>query len=534
MISDARARRFGAEDPCSIPETPTATNKAAWRSGSACKTSLVRRRTTSQRTSTANVARNNRQSDSDVTGALEARVASLEEQLERLSREIHGNDWQHTAASGDSVSIHRSDMKLDVDSSMTLPALDEIMPRVELFFQQINPFVPLFDEKSFFRILMDWYTAPAHDRNQTGSQRAVFAAINVVLALAHRIPQTAPQETTFTKDDPEVDRCMRNIELVINHLMSGSEELLSLQVLLGLILLRIGCNDPQPATVLIGSAVQLCCRLFLNDREENAKHTAELKFQRERVFWITYVLDRDISMRYHTSPLLPEGDIDVDLPDDQPISETFICSPMSHDVVQFSYFKARIQLAIIQGELYKRIYSNSATPQKLTSEQRRARMFELGTQLEAWRRSIPEPLQAEGLVTSSYSDGTGPFNGTNKWSTACAFISSLIVVLANLFYCDDLNQLEKDQKLTEQGLVTFAKLREASNWQPFHQLHSVVLGLSERATQDVTMKMMQTPVVAALELKTSEDIAGEGINTSNPQEFPLEEWNFSDDIIHMI
>ncbi|KAF4985949.1 hypothetical protein FDECE_16208 [Fusarium decemcellulare] len=512
-----------------------------------CKTSLVRRRAASQRTSTTNVARNNRQSDSDATGALEARVASLEEQLERLNRESHGNDWQHAAASGDSVSIHRSDMKLDVDSFMTLPALDEIMPRVELFFQQINPFVPLFDEKSFFRILMDWYTAPAHDRNQTGSQRAVFAAINVVLALAHRMPQTALQESTFTKDDPEVDRCMRNIELVINHLMSGSEELLSLQVLLGLILLRIGCSDPQPATVLIGSAVQLCSRLFLNDREENAKHTVELKLQRERVFWITYVLDRDISMRYHTSPLLPEADIDVDLPDHQPISEAGICSPISHDVVQFSYFKARIQLAIIQGELYKRIYSNSATPQKLTPEQRRARMFELDTQLEIWRRSIPEPLRAEGLVMSSYSDGTGrdttgifthmaelPFNGSNKWSTACAFISSLIVVLANLFYCDDLNQLEKDQKLTEQGLVTFAKLREASNWQPFHQLHSVVLGLNERATQDVAMKMMQTPVVAALELKTTEDIAGEGINTSNPQEFSLDEWNFSDDIIHMI
>ncbi|KAF4467260.1 fungal specific transcription factor [Fusarium albosuccineum] len=489
MISDARARRLCAEDPCSIPETPTATNRAAWRSGSAGLTNTVVGVRSSEDAEYSLFLTPIHDMDDSLPQIWKrkARVASLEEQLERLNRESHGNDWQHAAASGDSVSIHRSDMKLDVDSFMTLPALDEIMPRVELFFQQINPFVPLFDEKSFFRILMDWYTAPAHDRNQTGSQRAVFAAINVVLALAHRMPQTAPQETTFTKDDPE----------------RGAAE----------------------SAASHRSAVQLCCRLFLNDREENAKHTVELKFQRERVFWITYVLDRDISMRYHTSPLLPEGDIDVDLPDDQPISEAFICSPMSHDVVQFSYFKARIQLAIIQGELYKRIYSNSATPQKLTSEQRRARMFELGTQLETWRRSIPEPLQAEGLVTSSYSDGTGPFNGTNK---------CLIVVLANMFYCDDLNQLEKDQKLTEQGLVTFAKLREASNWQPFHQLHSVVLGLNERATQDVTMKMMQTPVIAAIELKTTGGVAGEGINTSNPQEFSLEEWNFSDDIIHMI
>jgi hypothetical protein len=109
----------------------------------------------------------------------------------------------------------------------------------------------------------------------------------------------------------------------------------------------------------------------------------------------------------------------------------------------------------------------------------------------------------------------------------------LIIVLANLFRCDDLQQLEKDQALALQGLATFAKLKEASGWQPLYQLHSVVLGLHERAIQDVTMKMiLPTPAVAASGLMGGEDaLAAEGNNTPMLQGFSLDEWNFSDQFL---
>ncbi|KAH6888512.1 fungal-specific transcription factor domain-containing protein [Thelonectria olida] len=588
--------------------------------GTQCKTSLVRRRAAPQRTTSSAVA-----------GALEARVASLEEQLQRLnqqSRGSHDGNWQHATTSGSSVSIRSLDWEpgnhSGIDPPLTLPPLDDIIPTVERYFEQVNPFIPLFDETSFFRILMEWYPAlpsgvarPSPNGNKTGSRRAIFAAINVVLALSYRMPHAPPQKTTLTSEDPRVEICMQNIEHAINHLISGEEELLSLQVLLGLILLRIGCKDPQPATILIGSAVQLCCRLFLNDREENAKHSAESRLQRERVFWVTYILDKDISLRYHTAPLLSEADIDVDLPSDQPTRQSHVDLGLSQEAVLFDYFNSRIQLAILQSQVYKQIYSNGATPQKLTPEERRARMFQLDDQLERWRRSIPEPLQMENLVASSYSDGMGsettgsmagiythmtelyctymsclvrvhgiwshdaewlncissfqrqavhdcamprsrcgtqlpplpkqwdrcvkagrdclqlahsrPFSGSNKWSTVCAYVSSLIIVLANLFHCNDRHQLEKDQALTRQGLVTFAKLREASNWQPLHQLHSVVLGLNERATQDVAMKMIPAHATTATGLIGGDDpVAAEGISTPMLQDFSLDEWNFSD------
>jgi hypothetical protein len=107
-------------------------------------------------------------------------------------------------------------------------------------------------------------------------------------------------------------------------------------------------------------------------------------------------------------PLLSEADIDVDLPGDHSTSQTHVYFGMSQDVVLFDYFNSRIQLATIQGQVYKQIYSNSATPQKLVSGERRARMLQLDTQLESWRCSIPDSLQMKALVASSYSDGMEP------------------------------------------------------------------------------------------------------------------------------
>lgn len=274
----------------------------------------MRRRATPQRAKTPNRAKSNGEPVPGITGALDTRVASLEEQLWQLNQETqprsHDDGWQHAAvtASGSSVSISNSDWGLGnvsgtgTDSPTTLPmlpSLDEIIPTVEQFFEQINPFIPLFDKACYFRMLMDWYTAlpsgvapSCPNGNKTGSPRAIFAAINVVLALSPQMPHASQQETPLTREDPKVEKCMRNIEHVLSHLISGDEELLNLQVLLGLILLRLGCKDPQPATILIGSAVQLCQRLFLSDPGENEKHPTESRLQRERVFWVTYVLDK--------------------------------------------------------------------------------------------------------------------------------------------------------------------------------------------------------------------------------------------------
>lgn len=79
-------------------------------------------------------------------------------------------------------------------------------------------------------------------------------------------------------------------------------------------------------------------------------------------------------------------------------------------------------------------------------------------------------------------------------STGCAYVSSLVIILANMFQCDDLHQLEADQALTRQGLLIFSKLREASSWPPLHRLHSVVRELDRRATHAIDLRRVAPTV----------------------------------------
>lgn len=195
---------------------------------------------------------------------------------------------------------------------LLLPDLDSILPFVERFFKHTNSLIPLFDKSEFLCWLMDWFSpltaagsySPRYDlgADRSAPRNAVFAAINVVLALSCRIVQEPSQDIDLTADDPLAEQYKRNVEQMIPAMVSGAESLVALQALLGMLLLYIGSRDDQPATVLIGSAVQLCNRLRLNSRDENARYSASARLQRERVFWITYILDKVSPLPYLTCP----------------------------------------------------------------------------------------------------------------------------------------------------------------------------------------------------------------------------------------
>ena len=71
--------------------------------------------------------------------------------------------------------------------------------------------------------------------------------------------------------------------------------------------------------------------------------------------------------------------------------------------------------------------------------------------------------------------------------------------MVDMLQGDDLQQLEADQALTRYGLFIFAKLKEASSWQPLHLLHNMVRELDWRGGQAIDMvRMQQAPDVGVL------------------------------------
>lgn len=278
-----------------------------------CKTSLIRRRAQPQPKPSAKSQSEitlsiSDKPDNDVPSpktrqneTLEERVAYLESQLSQLAQASSNKDVSRSSIVSRETSASTSkqaltaNQSLGISSPLILPPLDDILPSVERYFEHSNSFIPLFDKSDLNRILMDWYhplSNSGHDYLKTHSRQTVFAAINVVVALSFRVPSSLSQDLSLGEEHPMAELCMRNAERVVMDLMNSTEDLVILQVLLGLMILYLGSRNSQSVTTLVGSAVQLCHRLRLYSSEENADFQPLVRIKRERLFWITYILDK--------------------------------------------------------------------------------------------------------------------------------------------------------------------------------------------------------------------------------------------------
>ncbi|KAF5624426.1 dehydrogenase s [Fusarium sp. NRRL 52700] len=158
---------------------------------------------------------------------------------------------------------HRGDFR--TDDPKTKPELHEMVCKV------------------LRRDAIDWYF-------EDGRKELIpWAAINLVLAMTYRIIHDGPIE------EPKLAQCMRNVQSATTELMAWSGDMLGLQILLGMVILFEGTTNSQLAIVLIGSGIRLAQSMGLpstrtfGDPDELA--------QRRRVFWIAYILDKDLAFR---------------------------------------------------------------------------------------------------------------------------------------------------------------------------------------------------------------------------------------------
>jgi hypothetical protein len=247
--------------------------------------------------------------------------------------------------------------------------------------------MPLFDRNRFMRMLGEWHT---------GGDVAAWAAINVVLTLSWRHRATSKPLDGFL--DPNM--CIDKVQSVLGDLVTRDRDLLGLQVLLGLVMLLQGMSQPRQASPLIALAVKLAHRLQLHQRQiESFDSDTKSVLERERVFWITYILDRDVSARTQEPYLQQNYDMNIDMPlpntGNEPVE--FISDDGSKAV--FDLFRTRIQLARIQGNIYDCMYSVRA--EALPASEQRANSQRLSKALGTWIGAIPAELQPERLIHTS-------------------------------------------------------------------------------------------------------------------------------------
>jgi Fungal specific transcription factor domain len=268
-----------------------------------------------------------------------------------------------------------------------LPSLQEVLPEITEYFANSNRLLPLFHEPTFMAMLRDWYSSPSRQ------DVTIWAAINVALALGKR--QGCSDPTNPAGGD--LGQYVRNAQSVLNLLVTRDEDLLGIQIHLGLAIIFQEAADPLPATVLIATAVRLSHTLKLNRRQDQVEMDRILALQRNRVFWILYILDRDISVRMRLPALQMEADIDVDLPAEIPDDALGMAFSLDGKV-SVNFLRCRTQLAWVQGKLYDWLLSVQAG--RLPSRKSDLYRQRLGQILARWQIAIPDEFKPHLLPQS--------------------------------------------------------------------------------------------------------------------------------------
>ncbi|KAF4952967.1 hypothetical protein FSARC_12506 [Fusarium sarcochroum] len=264
---------------------------------------------------------------------------------------------------------------------LPLPPLPEIQHVMTDFFGGFNQAIPLFSHGSFLKMVDDWYNFPNR------RDKASWSSINVVLALSLR--HTTSGQTII--GDKVASMCISNAQSVMDSLVYRDIDHKGLQVILGLALLFMATAHPQPACVLIATAVKLVHRLKLHVQgDEDAD--SQTATERARLVWITYIIDRDLSLHTFEPYLLQDHDIGLDV-DDIACEDGLGILLLDDEQVRVDILKLRIRLATIQGKVYDLIYSVRAS--KLSLNQKQAANDRLQRMLEDWYNSLPDSFKAD-------------------------------------------------------------------------------------------------------------------------------------------
>ncbi|KAI6783043.1 putative transcriptional regulatory protein-like protein [Emericellopsis cladophorae] len=273
-----------------------------------------------------------------------------------------------------------------------LPSKDDALSLLKDYFENFNCMFPLFHQPTFMHLVQRQYSADPYQ----GS--GWWASLNCALAIAHRLrvmSHLVPQE-----EDQVSWGYLKNAMGVFTELTMRNTDLLSVQALLGMALFMQGTPNPQPSTLLVAAAIRLSHTIGLHKRGTGFNlNPIELE-QRKRVFWIAYILDKDMCLRAGRPPTQDDDDMNIDLPDADP-EDNIGNIPLADGKSKMNIFRTMCEFAVIESDVYRRLYSTKAT--KSSVGELLNAIGELDSQLEDWKDAIPIDFRPEHEIKASHT-----------------------------------------------------------------------------------------------------------------------------------
>lgn len=253
-----------------------------------------------------------------------------------------------------------------------LPPKGDAIILVNTAFAGFNLAFPIFDQHDAMTML---------DYPEGGHQDpSLWACLNVVLALAHRF--RAMRKMDNQQDDREAWGYLQNALAVAPELTLLEAKLSSVQALIGMAIVVQGTPNPRPFGTLISQAIRMAQSLGLHRKNQDPSLTPREIEQRKRVFWTAYFIDKEHCLRTGQPPAQGDDDMDIEMPsEEQEASVQFGSSP------DLNYFAIRVKMALIQGQVYRRLISVKAEKQSVT--RRMVEVKRLEGMLAVWRANTP-------------------------------------------------------------------------------------------------------------------------------------------------
>ncbi|KAI0393414.1 N-terminal binuclear Zn cluster-containing protein [Xylariaceae sp. FL0594] len=273
-----------------------------------------------------------------------------------------------------------------------LPPKPEALSLLKDYFENFNCIFPLFHQPTFMHLVERQYSPHPYE----GS--GWWASLNCALAIAHRLrvmSNLVPQE-----EDEKSWAYIKNAMGVFSELTMRNTDLLSVQALLGIALFLQGTPNPQPSFLLVAAAIRLSHSIGLHKRGTGFNLNPIEIEQRKRVFWIAYMLDKDLCLRSGRPPAQDDDDMNVELPDADP-ADHIGNIPLANGKGKMNLFRVMCELSVIQSRIYKRLYSTKAT--KLSDGELLQTIGELDKELETWKDNIDIDYRPEHEIRASHT-----------------------------------------------------------------------------------------------------------------------------------
>ncbi|KAK4669674.1 uncharacterized protein QC763_205020 [Podospora pseudopauciseta] len=273
-----------------------------------------------------------------------------------------------------------------------LPPKNEALSLLKDYFENFNCMFPLFHQPTFMHLVERQYSSDPY----TGS--GWWASLNVALAIAHRLrvmSNLVPQE-----EDDKAWAYMKNAMACFSEIVMRCTDLLSVQALLGMAMFMQGTPNPQPSSLIIATAIRLAHTIGLHKKGTNFNLNPIEIEQRKRVFWIAYMLDKDLCLRSGRPPAQDDSDMNVELPDADP-ADGIGNIPLADGKGKMNLFRVMCELSIVESRVYNRLYSTEATKQ--SDGELLNTIGELDQELENWKDRIPIDFRPEHEIKASHT-----------------------------------------------------------------------------------------------------------------------------------